>query len=94
MTPAALRKLIGRQPDARALVTAIADALGSPLTVEDVDGQLLHGQANTDSHPIRFPVTHQDTSLGWVSGSGQAGALAAVLGHLVSKEAERKALGA
>lgn len=94
MSKAALRQLIGRQPDARALVSAIAEALGSPVAIEDLDGRLLHGQASHDPVPVRFPITHQDASVGWVSGSGQAGAVAALLGHLVAKEAERKALGA
>ena len=89
----ALRQLIGRQPDARALVSAIAEALGSPVAIEDLDGRLLHGQPSQDAVPIRFPITLQDASLGWVSGSGQGAAVAALLGHLLGKEAERKALG-
>lgn len=93
MSRAALRQLIGRQPDTRALVSAIAEALGSPVAIEDLDGRLLHGQASQDPVAARFPVTHKDASLGWVSGSGQAGAVATLLGHLVAKEAERKALG-
>ena len=93
MSRAALRQLIGRQPDARALVSSIADALGFPVAIEDIDGRLLHGQASPDPMLNRFPITHEETSVGWVSGSGQAGAVAALLGHLVAKEAERKALG-
>jgi serine phosphatase RsbU (regulator of sigma subunit) len=94
MSRVALRQLIGRQPDARALVSAIADAVGSPVAIEDVDGRLLHGQASPDGGAVRFPVTHQDTSLGWVSGPAHAKAIASLLDHLVAKEAERKALGA
>jgi serine phosphatase RsbU (regulator of sigma subunit) len=91
---APLRRLIARQPDTRALVSSIAQALGSPVAVEDFDGRLLFGEASTDAVASRFPVTHQDASLGWVSGGSQAGAVAALLGHLLAKEAERKALGA
>ncbi len=95
MSRAALRQLIGRQPDARALLSLITEALGSPVAIEDVDGRLLHGQTSQEpAVTTRFPITHQDTSLGWVSGPGQVGAVAALLGHLIGKEAERKALGA
>jgi serine phosphatase RsbU (regulator of sigma subunit) len=94
MSKAALRQLIRRQPDTRALVSALEEALGSPVAIEDLDGRLLHGHATQDPVPVRFPVTLQDASVGWVSGSGQAGAVAALLGHLMAKDAERKALGA
>jgi serine phosphatase RsbU (regulator of sigma subunit) len=94
MSKAVLRQLIGRQPDTRALVSAIAEALGSPVAIEDLEGRLLHGQPAHEAVPVRVPVTHQEASLGWVSGSQHAGAVAALLGHLVAREAERKALGA
>jgi serine phosphatase RsbU (regulator of sigma subunit) len=94
MPRAALRNLIRREPDTRALVSSIAQALGSPVAVEDFDGRLLLGEISKEAVPSRFPVTHQDASLGWVSGTAQAGAVAALLGHLLTKEAERKALGA
>jgi serine phosphatase RsbU (regulator of sigma subunit) len=94
MSRIALRQLMGRQPDAKALVSAVADALGSPVTIEDMEGRVLHGEPAIDGVSSRFPVRYEDQSLGWVSGPAQAGAVAALLDHLVSKEAERKALGA
>jgi serine phosphatase RsbU (regulator of sigma subunit)/putative methionine-R-sulfoxide reductase with GAF domain len=94
MARAVLRHLIGRQHDARALVATIADALGSPLAIEDAEGRLLHGELPADTATARFPITHQDTGLGWVAGPEQARAVAALLDHLVAKEVERKALGA
>src|SRR5262245_55151879 len=94
MANAALRRLIARQPDARALVSGIAAALGSPLTVEDFEGRLLLGEIGKEPPPSRFPITHQDSRLGWVSGTAQAAAVAELLGHLLAKEEERKALGA
>lgn len=92
MTRATLRQLIARQPDARALVSSVADALESPVTIEDAEGRLLHGIAAIEGL-TRFPVTYQETSLGWVAGSERARVLASLLDHLVAKEAERKALG-
>ena len=89
-----LHQLIARQPDTKAVLSAIVDALGSAVTVEDAEGRLLHGAAALDAAAGRFPVTHQQTSLGWVSGPARARSVAALLDHLVAKEAERKALGA
>ena len=93
MTRATLRQLIARQPDARALLSTVAEALESPVAVEDVEGRLLHGLAALEG-VARFPVTYQQTSVGWVSGTERARVVASLLDHLIAKEAERKALGA
>lgn len=93
MSRAVLRQIINRQPAARALLSALADALGSPVAIEDLEGRLLHGEA-AGALSDRFPITHADTSLGWVSGPAPAAAVAALLDHLVAREVERKALGA
>jgi serine phosphatase RsbU (regulator of sigma subunit) len=93
MAKPALRHLLGPRGDAEAVVSALVAALATPLTIEDADGRLLHGlpqAAGTGRHA----VTHEGANVGWVSGPGQTSALAALLGHLMSKEAERKALGA
>ncbi len=93
MSRVALRQVIGRQQEARALVETLAAALGTPIAIEDSDGRLLQGAAPIGG-ASRFPVSLDGTGLGWVSGTDQAGAIAALLAHLVSKEAERKSLGA
>ena len=95
MSSVALRQLIARQPEARALIAALETALGAPVAVEDAEGRLLHGRPGPGAPAsARFPVTSGEASLGWVSGAEPAGAIAALLTHLVSREAERKALGA
>jgi serine phosphatase RsbU (regulator of sigma subunit) len=93
MTRVGLKQVIGRSADARALVDALAEALELAVAVEDADGRLLHG-TRTNGQAERFPVTHGGAALGWVAGPARARAIAALLDHLVSKEAERKALGA
>ena len=92
--PPVLKQLIGRQPDARALVAAIADALGSSITVEDADGRVLYGDGIASPDNTRVPVTHQEARVGWVAGPPHARTVAALLDHLVAKDAEKKALGA
>jgi sigma-B regulation protein RsbU (phosphoserine phosphatase) len=91
--PPVLKQLIGRQPDARALVAAIADALGSSITVEDADGRVLYGDGLASPDNTRVPVTHQEARVGWVAGPPHARTVAALLDHLVAKDAEKKALG-
>ena len=92
MTRVALRQIIGRQSDARVLMEAIVDALGTPVAVEDAEGRLLHGEAATNGAQ-RFPIQYETGSVGWVSGSDRAAAVAALLAHLTAREGERKALG-
>ncbi len=88
-----LRQLMRRQRDARALVSLIAESMGSPVAVEDADGQLLHGEAPSGAS-TRFPITQAGTRVGWVAGGADAGLVAALLDHLVAGDAEKKALGA
>jgi serine phosphatase RsbU (regulator of sigma subunit) len=91
--PPVLKQLIGRQPDARALVAAIADALGSAITVADADGRVLYGDGLASPDNLRVPVTHQEAPVGWVEGPRHARTVAALLDHLVARDAEKKALG-
>lgn len=92
MSRVALKQVIGRSAEARVLVDALAAALGAPVAVEDTGGRLLHGEpASADA--LRFAVTHAGAGLGWVAGPEGAGAIAALLEHLVLKDVERKALG-
>ena len=55
MTRVTLRQIIGRQPDAHALVAAIVEALGTPVAIEDADGRLLHGEASANG-ASRYPI--------------------------------------
>jgi serine phosphatase RsbU (regulator of sigma subunit) len=92
--PPILKQIVGRQRDARALVAEVASALGSPVTIEDADGALLYGEPADAVRGTRLPVRHDDANVGWVTGQPAARAVAALLDHLVAKEAEKKALGA
>lgn len=93
MTRIALKQVIGRSPQARALLTTLTQALGGVFAVEDNDGLLLHG--TRDGEPAeRVAVRHGEASVGWVSGAAHAHTMAQVLDHLVEREVERKALGA
>jgi serine phosphatase RsbU (regulator of sigma subunit) len=86
-----LRQIIGRQPEAQALVADLATLTGAPVTVEDAHGIVLHGNAAL-ADAVRFPVTAGGASIGWVAGHDQAVVVARLLEHLLAKEVERRAL--
>jgi serine phosphatase RsbU (regulator of sigma subunit) len=88
-----LRHVIGHQRESRTLVESMAAALGGAVAIEDPDGRVLQGEVRADA-AARFPVQHEDQHLGWVSGPASSGPVADLLGHLVAREVERKALGA
>jgi serine phosphatase RsbU (regulator of sigma subunit) len=91
--PPVLQQLIGRDGAPRALVSAIVDAIGSAVGVEDAGGRLLFGSAADGGSPGRFPIFDGTERVGAVTGQAQAAAVAALLQHLVVREVERKALG-
>ena len=93
MSRVGLRQIVGSQGGARAVVDAVAAVIGEAVAVEDLNGRLLAGAAAAPASS-RFAVTNDGTPLGWVSGPAGAQAVATLLDHLVTKEVERKALGA
>jgi len=93
MPRVALGSILPRQKDAQALVATLQSALGSAITVTDLEGKVLHG-AESANGADRHPVRHESRAIGWVEGTAGTRAVADLLEHLVAKEAERKALGA
>jgi serine phosphatase RsbU (regulator of sigma subunit)/putative methionine-R-sulfoxide reductase with GAF domain len=93
MSRVGLKQVIGRSAEARALVEALSAALGAGVAIEDADGRLLYGD-RSGTQTQRHAVSHGEAALGWVSGMEGARAVATLLDHLVTKEVERKALGA
>ncbi len=92
MIRGALTHLLRPTRDAHALVAQMVAAIGEPITIEDNDGRVLHGEI-LGQPGARYPITLDGTGLGWVSGSASARNVAALLDHLLSRESERKALG-
>jgi hypothetical protein len=65
-----LRRLVGRAPEAQALVTSLVEALGGPVAVEDAAGVLLHGEPVTGGD--RIEMRRGDEHLGFVHGGRSA----------------------
>ena len=82
MARVALRQIIGRQPDARALVDADRRALGAPVAVEDADGRLLHGEASVRRRRALSRSPHDgQRSVGWPAVPIAPPCVAALLEH-------------
>jgi serine phosphatase RsbU (regulator of sigma subunit) len=92
MARMSLQSLIGRKKDAASVIANLLTALDAQIGIEDSEGQLLLG--NLSENPAaKYPVSVNRETLGWVSGSPKAEAVAALLSHLASKEIEKKTLG-
>jgi signal transduction histidine kinase len=87
-----LKTLLGKNKEATAVITNLIAAIGIPIVIEDAEGRLLLGEANTNSR-AKYPVTLEGEILGWVSGGEKAETIASLLTHLAGKEAEKKTLG-
>jgi phosphoserine phosphatase RsbU/P len=90
MAPVDLRHILGSQTNARPVLAALAQAFGTPLTVEDRTGRLLFGESS-DAH--RVPITFDGRDLGSVTGHSGVEAVATLLAFLVAQEAGHKAMG-
>jgi len=90
MARVSLKHIIGRKSGVEPLVAAMADALGGPVTVSDASGRTLFGSAPSAD---RFPIVHDGTDIGSVSGHPQAAVIAHLLQFLAGEESERKSLG-
>jgi sigma-B regulation protein RsbU (phosphoserine phosphatase) len=88
-----LKTLVAPKGGAFPTLTALIEALGGNIGIEDAAGELLLG--NSSSGSSRLPVCVDGATLGWVTGLPSAAAtLASLLNHLAAKESERRALAA
>jgi sigma-B regulation protein RsbU (phosphoserine phosphatase) len=88
-----LKTLVAPKGGAYAVLTALIEAMGGNVGIEDASGKPLFG--NSSGGPARLPVCTDGATLGWVTGPSSAtAALASLLSHLAAKESERRALAA
>ncbi|GAK53818.1 conserved hypothetical membrane protein, SpoIIE and 5TMR of 5TMR-LYT family [Candidatus Moduliflexus flocculans] len=85
-----LKKLMKRE--VTKLAQELIDATGAPIAVLDEDGQILLGAESPDAALTKFPIELEGETLGWVVGTGQASAIAALLSHLAEREYEKRTL--
>ncbi len=92
MARVTLQSLIGRKKDAASVIANLLTAIDAQIGIADSEGQLLLG-TTIENPAAKYPVKVNGETLGWVSGSPQAEAVAALLSHLAGKEIEKKTLG-
>lgn len=91
MASLTLKTLLSPKAGAGTSIAALFETIEGPVGIEDACGKLLVGSFSDAAS--RAPVTLDDTTLGWVTGTpGTAAALASLLSHLAAKESERRAL--
>lgn len=90
-----IKRAVGRRPEVLALISSLARGFGTPLCIEDADGRPVHGEVPTSGDSVtRVPISHDSIAVGWVTGGAGADGIAALIEHLLAREAEGKALGA
>ncbi len=91
MATLSLKTILGPKAGPTPIVTALIEAVGGDVGIEDAAGKPLLGGLSTG--PFRLPITLEDATLGWVTGPpAAAAAVTCLITHLAAKESERRAL--
>ncbi len=86
-----LKRLVAKKGETASAIIEMTRRSDPFIRVLDAQGNLLAGAADAvgaDRHAIEF----ESDALGWVVGGKEAASLAALLSHLVAKDAEKKSL--
>lgn len=101
MNAVSLKKMLGRRSSLGPVVQQLIDILDSGLAVLDRDGSWLAGArpapGDGTAPQARQPVTAGGQLVGWVTGtvgSERLAAVAALLGHAATQEAEKRSVAA
>jgi serine phosphatase RsbU (regulator of sigma subunit) len=92
MSRISLQSFLGRKKEASAAIASLLKAIGAPASIENAEGRLLLGDL-IENPEAKYPIELEGETLGWVSGSQQVEAVAALLTHLAGAEVEKKTLG-
>ena len=90
-----LRALLSPRSNSYPALKALREALGSSISVADLNGKVLFGGPESESpfEDSHIPITCQDATLGFVIGpAASATAMASLLTHLAARESEGRAL--
>lgn len=94
MSKEILKRVLSKRGEVAAIVSDANTVTGTSTAVWDIDGNLLLGATGADSDELlrRHSIRCEDEIVGWASGKGQAELVAALLSHLVTREAEKEEL--
>jgi putative methionine-R-sulfoxide reductase with GAF domain len=91
MTQIRLKKLLSKKQQAAVIVSDLLEAINSPISVQDSEGNILIGPAHNGS-PGKYPITCGHDLIGWTIGHARAEPIATLLTYLANKEAEKDTL--
>src|SRR6185503_18849832 len=91
MTQIKLKRLLSKKKEATPMVIALIKAINAPISIQDVEGNLLIGSSNNDPQG-KYPITCGNDLIGWTIGQERADLIATLLIHLANKEAEKDSL--
>ena len=91
MTHIKLKRLVSKKREVAAIITALIEALNTPISVHDSEGSCLLGPAEEGAY-ARYPITCGDDVIGWTIGPQRAEALATLLTHMANLEAAKDTL--
>jgi transcriptional regulator with GAF, ATPase, and Fis domain len=89
-----LKRILSKKGEAATIISDVMGASGMPWAIWDTDGYLLLGAADAEADEIleKHSILDGGEVVGWTSGGAQAPLLAALLTHLVAREAEKEEL--
>lgn len=89
-----LKRILSGRGETISLLEEVIIASESPITVRDIQGNLLYGAARGEADDLleKYLIHCDDQDLGWVSGGTQAKFIATLLTYLVAREAEKEEL--
>ena len=85
-----LKKVLNKK-DIQGVIKNIANAIGTSICVEDIQGKKLLGTLADDS-ANKYPVELAGEVIGWVSGEEKAAAVADMIGYIMKQELEKKGI--
>lgn len=91
MTQLKLKRLLSKKKEATPIVSALIETINAPISIHDIEGNILIGPANNDAQG-KYPITCGNDIVGWTIGQERAELMATLLTHLANKEAEKDAL--
>lgn len=89
MKPVNLKKLISRKEES-AVLKLLISVIDDSIAVLDPEGKQIIGKS--DIKGDRFPVVNDNNIIGYVSGEKSPEAIAALLGYIAEKEADKRAI--
>lgn len=92
MAKISLQSLLNKRKQTAGLLTKLSSDLQLTVSVQDVQGKWLWGEA-VETTSNKFPIMLQEETLGWVYGKEEAASIVDLLVHLLEKESEKKQMG-